>query len=58
MWIPVSIITALVLEGEFDAIFNAINILFDDMCYINVLFECAKVSFIISLLLVNVSFNL
>jgi hypothetical protein len=40
MWVPISIVTALVLEMEFYTIFDAINILFDDMSNINVLFVC------------------
>ena len=40
MWIPVSIIAALVLEADFYAIFNAINIMFDGISNINVLFVC------------------
>jgi hypothetical protein len=56
MRIPVSIITALVLEIDVDAIFHVINILLDDICNINVLFICGKVSFICPLPLNNERF--
>ncbi len=58
MRIPVSIITALVLEIDIDAIFHVINILFDDTCNIKVLFIFGKVSFICLLLLDNKSLYL
>ena len=58
LWIPVSIIAALVLEVEFYAILNAFNILFDNLSNTNVLFVNRKFSSIGSLLLVDVSFNL
>ena len=53
IWIPVSIITALVLEVDWDAIFNVINILFYDICNINVLIIYGEVPFICPLLLYN-----
>ena len=58
MWIPVPIVTALVLEVDFYAIFNAINVLFDDICNKKVLFIWINVPSILSLPLVNVSFYL
>jgi len=58
MWIPMPIVTTLVLEVEFYAIFHVINVLFDYMCNVNILFMCRKVSSKGSLLLANESLNL
>jgi hypothetical protein len=58
MWIPVPIVTALVLEVDFYAIFNAINVLFDDIFNKHVLFIWINFPSLLSLPLVNVSFYL
>jgi hypothetical protein len=52
------IVAALVLEVDFYAIFNAINILFDDICNKHVLFIWLNIPSRLSLPLVNVSFYL
>jgi hypothetical protein len=58
MWIPMPIVTTLVLEVEFYAIFHVINVLFDNMCNVHVLIIWRKLSSKGSLLLANESFNL